>query len=114
MRTLKTVFIVMTAILIISLLITCKKDEEKEKKISVTCQGDCHNYSFKIGNETGPGSADYTTYYSYDSYGNVSEAICTGTYTFQNTGNSYQVRQVVNYKTCKYTVTVNGESSCGN
>ncbi|MBN1953141.1 MAG: hypothetical protein JW801_18190 [Bacteroidales bacterium] len=86
----------------------------KEEKLTVTCQGDCHNYSFKINNETGPVSANITTNYSYDSNGSVSQATASGTYTFENTGNSYQVRQVVNYSTCKYTVTVNNESSCGN
>jgi len=83
-------------------------------KISVTCEGDCHSYSFKIGKETGPVTMNITTNYTYDSFGNVSTAKGSGTITYENSGNTYQVEQSVNYKTCKYTVTVNGESSCGN
>jgi len=90
-------------------LISCGKN-----KITVTCQGDCHNYSFQIGKESGPVTMNITTHYTYDSYGNVSNVTSSGTLTFQNSGNTYQVDQVINFSTCKYTVTVNGEYSCGN
>jgi hypothetical protein len=90
---------------------------EKKDKLSVTCQGDCHNYSFKIGDETGPVTMNLTTHYTYDALGSVSSASSSGTLNYQNSGNSYQVSQTVNYQTCKYTVEVSFEgdkSSCGN
>ncbi|TSA38756.1 MAG: hypothetical protein D4R64_02100 [Porphyromonadaceae bacterium] len=90
-------------------IISCGKD-----KISLTCEGNCNNYSFRIGKESGSVTMNITSHYSYDSNGNVSSVSSSGTLTFQNSGNTYHVDQVVNYSTCKYTVTVNGEYSCGN
>jgi len=58
-----------------------------------------------------------TTHYTYDALGSVSSASSSGTLTYQNSGNNYQVNQTVNYQTCKYTVEVTFEgdrSSCGN
>jgi hypothetical protein len=104
----KKLFIIL--VLVLSIL-SCKKEKDK---LSVTCQGDCNNYSFKIGNETGPVSMNITSTYTYDSYGRVSQITGSGTYTYQNSGKTYQVQQVVNNLTCKYKITVNGESSCGN
>ncbi len=104
----------MKRFLVILILIFSILSCEKKDKLSVTCQGDCHNYSFKIGDESGAVSMNLTTHYTYDALGSVSSASSSGTITFNNTGNSYQVSQTVNYTTCKYTVTVNGEASCGN
>lgn len=72
---------------------------------------------FKIGDETGPVTMNLTTYYTYDALGSVSSASSSGTLNYQNSGNSYQVSQTVNYQMCKYTVEVSFEgdkSSCGN
>lgn len=90
-------------------IISCAKD-----KISVTCTGTCHDYSFQIGKESGPVTMNITSHYNYDSFGSVASITSSGTLTFQDSGNTYQVDQVVNFATCKYTVTVNGEYSCGN
>jgi hypothetical protein len=102
----KKLFVILIFVLSI---ISCGKD-----KLTVTCQGTCHSYSYQIGDESGPVTMSFTTHYTYDSYGNVANVTSTGTLTFQNSGNTYQVDQVVNYGTCKYTVTVNGDVSCGN
>jgi|GEM_PF-2640973 len=94
-------------------LISCKKDKDDDK-LSVTCHGDCNNFSFTIGNETGPVTANITSNYTYDSYGNITQVTSNGTLTYQNSGRTYQVNGVVNYITCKYKVTVNHEYICGN
>ena len=97
-------------ILIFASLLSCGKDD----KIALTCQGDCHNFSYAIGDETGAVTANITTNYTYGDFGNLVLATSSGTLTFQNSGNTYQIAIVVNYSTCKYTVTVNNESTCGN
>jgi hypothetical protein len=103
--------------LVFLILVFCILSCEKKDKLSVSCQGDCHNYSFKIGDETGAVTMNLTTHYTYDAFGSVSSASSSGTLTYTKTGNSYQVNQTVNYQTCKYTVEVSFEgdkSSCGN
>jgi hypothetical protein len=106
----KKLFIIL--IVIISVF-SCKKDDSKPK-IELTCQGDCHSYTYKIGNESGSASSNFTTSYSYDSSGKRTKATSIGTITYQSTGNTYHISQVVNYQTCKYTVTVDGVGTCGN
>jgi hypothetical protein len=103
-------------VILIALMLSisfCKKEDD----LIVTCQGDCHNYSFKIGNESGPITASMTVTYVYNSSGALASAHASGTLTYENSGNTYQVNQNVDYQTCKYTVEVSFEgkkTSCGN
>ena len=102
---------IILAILLFIGMASCSKDDDK---LSLTCQGDCNNFSYKIGNESGAVTANFTTNYTYGEFGTLASATSTGTLTFENSGNTYQIKILVDYKTCKYTVTVNNESTCGN
>ena len=56
------------------------------------------------------------TTYIYDSQG-LASATGTGSITYDNTGNTYQIYQTVNFRTCKYNVKVTFEGNtadCGN
>jgi hypothetical protein len=102
-------------VILIALMLSisfCKKEDE----LIVTCQGDCHNYSFKIGDESGAYSYSMSISYIYDSQG-LASATGSGSITFDNTGNTYQLYETVNYRTCKYNVKVTFEGNtadCGN
>lgn len=89
-------------------------------KLSVTCNGDCDDPSFKIEGESGS-SVTYSNFnnqISYDQYGQVSKVTFSGTVTYNDSGNSYHVEGVANHSPCNYNLTVTdgegNESSCSN
>ncbi|MBK7095315.1 MAG: hypothetical protein IPH57_09830 [Saprospiraceae bacterium] len=92
-------------------LIYCSKEEDNP---FLTCKGACNNFSYKIGNESGDFTANLNTEITYGEFGPYALVTTTGTLTYDNSGNTYQIKIVIDYKTCKYTVTVNNDFTCGN
>ncbi|MFH0758311.1 MAG: hypothetical protein V2B15_13570 [Bacteroidota bacterium] len=91
-----------------------------EKKLSVTCNGDCTDPTFLVDGETGTDItySNFTNTYTYNEYNQVSKIVISGTITYNDSGNSYQVEGVANQSPCNYTITVtdaNGEqATCRN
>ena len=89
-------------------------------KLSVKCDGDCDDPSFEIKGESGTDItySNFTNYFSYDQYGQVSKLTFSGTVTYNDSGNSYYVEGVANHSPCNYNVTVRdkdgNEASCSN
>ena len=99
---------IILAFLLLIALISCSKED----KIKVNCHGDCKHISFTIDDETGPIESNFTTTYTHGYLGDIKFITNIGTIKYLNSGNTYQVKIVIDNFACKYTVTINDESSC--
>jgi hypothetical protein len=100
----KKLFIILTLLLSI---ISC----EKKDKLSITCTGDCNNPGFTIEGETAANvTLNYSSQYTYNNFGQVSKVTFSGTITYNDSGNTYQVSGTATLSPCSYTVTVTNGS----
>jgi hypothetical protein len=99
-------------IILFVLIYACSKDEDNKKHL--TCSGDCGNFTVQVSGESGATTTTSDCQLTYDNYGNLATRSCTGTRTYEKSGNTYKFSYTINYSTCKYNINVEGVGSCGN
>jgi hypothetical protein len=102
----------LSVILMLFVLITsCSKDDDKKQ---LTCSGNCENLSIQVSGESGSATTTSDCHFTYDNYGNLATQTCTGSRTYEKSGNTYKYSLSINYSTCKYNITVEDVGSCSN
>jgi hypothetical protein len=99
-------------ILLFVMIAACSKDDNNKKQI--TCSGNCDDVTVQVSGESGAATTTSNCQFTYGNDGNLATKTCTGTRTYEKSGNTYHYSLSINYSTCKYKITVQDVGSCGN
>lgn len=94
---------------LISINYSCEEDE-KDDTPKITCSANCSTMSWEIIGETGQRTYSHTC--NLDWTGNNYIETCTGTVTYDNSGNTYNYTVIYDWIDCEIDVSVNGKASC--
>jgi len=89
--------------------IACSPTSAEDKR-KVTCTAGCSSMSWGITDESGSKTISSSCIRVYSGYTYVET--CTGTLTYNDSGNSYDFETIYDWPNCKITVTVEGVGKC--
>jgi hypothetical protein len=91
-------------------LVSCDKDNPASSR-TITCEAGCSSMSWHVSGESGGTYYEASCNRTYNAYGNYSET-CTGTVTYDNSGDTYNFTATYNWIDCSISITVTGVGSC--
>lgn len=95
--------------LVLVIYYSCEKDEN-DSTPKITCSAGCSTMSWEIIGETGQRTYDESCTLNW--IGNDYIETCTGTVTYETSGNTYTYTVTYDWIDCEIEVSVNGKGSC--
>ena len=109
---LRGIFISLSILLLAAIAISCDKDDPTSSRaVTLNCEAGCSTMDWDLIGEGGAFSMTSSCTRTYNAFGNYSED-CTGSITFDESGNTYNFTATYDWIDCSVEITVEGVGTC--
>ncbi|MFC2134106.1 hypothetical protein ACFLTH_05770 [Bacteroidota bacterium] len=105
-------FYLISVLLLAVITVSCDKDDPTSSSaVTLTCEAGCYSMDWNLVGESGTYTYSSNCSRTYNAFGDYTED-CTGSISFEESGNSYNFTATFDWINCAIDVTVEGVGSC--